>query len=241
MIISITSEALANSKPTSVGSNSISLDYDNDHTFTLANFTTETSPQYFDPEGDSLLFVRITELPSSGQLELDGVAVSSGDDIYSGSISTGNFKYISNRSIITQSSTFFKFDIADEGSSRVSGLSTGIMNISVLEKENLPPSNIDDNSISSEHGEQIIFSESNFTLGYSDPEGDDPFSIKILSLPSSGQLTLSGSLVVVNQEILFTEISSGYLRYSQDPLDTDAESYSFQFSVSDAGSKTFTA
>ena len=44
MIISITTSALSNSRPSAIGSNSISIDYGNDYTFTLADFTTDTSP-----------------------------------------------------------------------------------------------------------------------------------------------------------------------------------------------------
>lgn len=240
MIISITTSALSNSRPSAIGSNSISIDYGNDYTFTLADFTTDTSPAYADPEGDELSFVYISTLPSIGELQVNGSAVSIGDEIVSGDISTGNFTYVSDTGVTDQTTVSFTFDIADQGSSTVSGLDDGIMTIVIAEEENEPPSNIDDNSLGLSYAQSVVFTSANFQVGYSDPEGDAAYSIKILSLPSAGTLTLDGSAVSINQEILFTEISAGYLVYTPEISVTTAVDYSFEFSISDEGSKEFT-
>jgi hypothetical protein len=240
MIISITTSALVNSRPSAIGSNTISVDYGNDHTFTLDNFTTETTPAYSDLEDDDLSFVYIATLPSIGELQVGGVAVSIGSEIASGDISTGNFTYVSDTSVTDETTVSFTFDIADQGSSTVSGLDDGIMTIVIAEEENEPPSSIDDNSLGLSYGDTVIFTSANFQVGYADPEGDAAYSIKVLSLPTSGELQLDGVAVNVNQEILFTEIGSNYFTYVPDTSVTTAVDYSFDFSISDEGSKEFT-
>lgn len=241
MIISITTGALSNSRPSKIGSLSINLDYSQIHTFTLANFTTETSPQYADPENDELSFVYIISLPEHGDLYLDGGSVSIGDEIPSGAISTGNFTYVPDDTITDASSFSFKFDIADKGSSTVSGLETGLVTFNIAQKPFEAPSVVGDNSISKEYGETIIFTAENFTTETTPVYvGASPYALKILSLPSGGSLQLNGVSVSINQEILITEISAGYFSFLPEPSVTTAVSYSFDFAVSDVLSKKFT-
>ena len=240
MIISITTSSLVNSRPSSIGSNSISINYGDDYPFTLADFTTDTTPKYSDPEGDELSFVYLSTLPSVGELKVNGSSLSIGDKVFSGDILTGNFKYISDKSVSDKTTVSFTFDIADQGSSTISGLDDGIMTIVIAEEENESPSNISDNSLALSYGDTVVFTSDNFQVGYVDPEGDAPYSIKVLSLPSSGELQLDGVAVTINQEILFTEISSSYFTYVPDTAITTAIDYSFDFSISDEGSKEFT-
>jgi hypothetical protein len=244
MIISITTKALANSRPNAIGSNTIGTDYGVTHTFTLANFTSETSPQYSDPENDLMSYVYVITLPSSGTLISNNVPVSIGDKILSGTISTGNLTFTPDNSQITAVSTSFEFDLADEGSSDISGLGPGVMSVNVSKKTNEAPSSVGDNTLSLNYGVITVFTKDNFTIEttpvYVDPEGDEPYSLKILSTPLSGGLYLNNNLVTLNQEVLFTEIDAGYFAYVPDLSLITAQSYSFTFSISDVGSKTFT-
>jgi|TARA_R110000765_G_scaffold386102_1_gene478001 hypothetical protein len=240
MIISITTSALLNSRPSAIGSNSISIDYGDGYTFTLADFTTDTSPVYADPEDDDLSYVYIKTLPNAGELHLNGTAVLIGDEIASGDISTSNFVYIADSLYNEGTSVSFTFDIADQGSSTVSGLDDGVMTIVIDSEVNNPPSSISDNSLTAEYSDSITFTSANFQVGYVDPEGDAAYSIKVLSLPMSGELRLDGIAVSVNQEILFTIIDSSYFVYVPDTSVLTAVDYSFDFAVSDEGSKDFT-
>ena len=89
-----------------------------------------------------------------------------------------------------------------------------------------------------------IFSGADFTTGttpqYNDPEGDSPYSIKILSLPAKGSLKLDNVDVQVNQEILISEVDAGYLVYVPDLSEESGLTLDFDFAVSDNGSKQFT-
>ena len=113
------------------------------------------------------------------------------------------------------------------------------MTIIIDAEVNDPPSSISDNSLTAEYSDSITFTSANFQVGYVDPEGDAAYSIKVLSLPISGELRLDGIAVSVNQEILFTIIDSGYFVYFPDTSVLTAVDYSFDFAVSDEGSKDF--
>jgi len=239
MIISITTSSHSNSRPSSIGSNSIEINYGVTYTFSVNDFTTDTVPAYADPEGDQLSYVYISTLPSFGRLIVNQVDVEIGDEISSGDISTGNFTYTPDNLVEDETVVAFSFDIADQGSETVSGLSNGVMTILINELPNGSPTSIDDNAVSASYAETIVFQPLDFQLGYSDPEGDAAYSIKVLDLPSSGQLELDGVAVSVNQEILFTEIAAGYLTHVPDTNVTTAVSYTFNFAISDAGSKEF--
>ena len=202
----------------------------------VANFTTETTPAYSDPEDDALSLIKILTLPSVGTLKLNGIDVIVGQQITSGQISTNNFTYVST----IDGDYTFTFDAADVGSNSLSGLSTGIITMSVAEKINLPPSVVGDNAFNLSYGDSLIFTTANFTSGttpaYVDPEGDPPQSVKILSLPANGDLVHNGINVIVNQVIPVSEINSGYLIYEPDLSETALQNLSFNFSVADTGS-----
>ena len=76
-------------------------------------------------------------------------------------------------------------------------------------------------------------------IPYSDPEGDAADKLKIISLASFGTVKLSGSPVIVNQEIDFADIDSGLLTYLPTSIPGNGDSESFQFEISDTGSGNF--
>lgn len=106
---------------------------------------------------------------------------------------------------------------------------------------NLEPS-IGDLSITLPHEGTRDFIESDFTTStlppYSDPDGDDPMNLKIVSLPSTGSLTYSSSPVTIGQEILLSDLASNTLRYTAVDI-TSAYQDTFTFQVSDEGSQRY--
>ena len=164
------------------------------------------------------------------------------DLIFSGDISSGNFTYVSqdNDSYYTEK---FLFDVADEGSSTLSGLTDGVFNVEVAELENQPPDSVGDITLSTDYGTTITFTVANFTTetspAYNDPEGDSPYKLKILSLPSTGTLSHNQVNVVLNQEILFSEIFQGYFVYIPDPANTNSYVDTFDYEISDEGSEQY--
>lgn len=245
MLITITNSGKPNGRPTSIGANTIdNIQHGHVHVFTLANFTTETNPPYSDPEDDDLKYIKITSiLAGNGALKLNRVEVVLGQIISSGDISSGNLEYESDTNISTSYSSSFQFDIADDGSNSLSGLSTGVMTMSVLEEANLPPTAVGNGTVDTFHGTSIILSRADFTTNtipeYADPENDPAGELKILSLPTTGFLSFNGTNVVVNQVIPFTEIDAGYLMYVPSPTITALHTVDFDFAIADTGSGIF--
>ena len=248
MIISITSEAKANGRPTSIGSNNLTIGHGSTKVFSVADFTTDTVTQYSDPEGDAMAYIKVISIPSPGELILNvsgtDEIVHIGDLIQAGDISTGNLKYISDNGEEGEYTDSFAFDIADAGSQSLSGLSSGSMNLTIEAKINYPPDVVGNKTFNIQYGTGIIFEGADFTSGttpaYNDPEGDEPYAVKIISLPVSGTLYFNRQAVVVNQEMLVSEIDAGYLSYLPNLGTIAALTVTFEFAVSDSGSREFT-
>lgn len=243
MNITIINQALPNGKPTLIGSRSISIDHNSQHVFTVANFTTETSPPYYDPEGDDMKYIVILSIPTGlGELKVDGVNVVLNQLVYSAEISSGKLVYHAPASVEESNQSVFRFDVADVGSSNVSGLDRGVVTISVAEKVNEPPT-VGDNNLSVNSNETLTFTKEHFvdntTPAFSDPENQDAEFLKVLTLPTNGTLIHNSSSVTQNQIIPFTEIVNGLFIYSAPNLQV-VEDFSFDFSISEAGSNIFT-
>jgi hypothetical protein len=247
MLYTVTNSGLSgtNGRPTFIGSNTIVIPNGGLEQYEISDFTTDTTPQYSDPENDPLSYIKVITVPSIGLLYSNGVIVSIGDVIQSGVLTTSNFYYKApDTGQESGYSESWQFDIADSGSNSLSGLPGGIMTMQVLEEANLPPSQIGDNTIVLQNSQSHVFTTANFTSetipAYADPEGDAPHRLKIINLPSNGNLIFNGINVVANQIILFSEIDLGYLVYSPEISLTSAQNYNFNFSVSDFGSGEFT-
>ena len=243
MLITITNSGLQNGRPTSIGSNTISVPNRTSYLFTLADFTTGTNPAYSDPEGDAMSYIKILSLPPAGTLKINGVDVSVNDLISSGEISTSNFYYDAPNQDSPVNSTF-QFDAADVGSNSLSGLDTGFIELSALGYANQPPDAVGNNTISLDYGVIRVFTRADFTTSttpqYNDPEGDAADKLKVLDLPANGTLQFNGVDMIANQIITFAQIDAGYFSYVPNLLITDNQSLEFNFAIADLGSGEFT-
>lgn len=102
--------------PDAVGDNALNTNYATTLVFTVANFTTETTPAYSDPEGDAADKLKITTLPVQGFLKFNQVDVTINQIIDFSDIASGLLTYVTDVSIITSQNLFFEFAIADAGS-----------------------------------------------------------------------------------------------------------------------------
>lgn len=247
MLYTITNTGSTNARPSAIGANTISVSFEGEHIFTVANFTTETTPPYEDPEDDALSYIKILTLPLHGELQVDTVAISAGTIVSAGVIAAGNLKYVAQNpgSAFAETLPAFAFDVADVGSNTLSALTEGVITMSVADEINLPPSNVGDNTINGAYGTTVVFTAADFTANttppYSDPEGDAAYKVKITTLPPSGVLSFNGSPVIANQEILLSSVDSGYLVFNQDISVKGSQIIDFNFSISDIGSEQFTA
>lgn len=113
-----------NQPPSIVGNNSKTIENGSTYIFTVADFTTDTSPVYSDPEGDEASMLRITSLPVDGVLQFNGVNVTLNQVIpFQGttSINDGSFRYVSEQNSPNADVETFNFQISDTGSGQFTG------------------------------------------------------------------------------------------------------------------------
>lgn len=104
-----------NKAPTEVGDNAFTLSNRQAKVFTVADFTTTTSPAYSDPENDPADALRVDSLPSVGSLLLNNVPCTVGQVIPMGNIAAGQLTYNAPNQD-TAASSAFDFSLRDSGS-----------------------------------------------------------------------------------------------------------------------------
>jgi hypothetical protein len=240
-LITIEILARSNRPPSSSGWLALSLGFNSTYTFTLQNFTTETTPSYVDPEGDALESIKIQSLPSKGVLKLSGSTISSAPQIVTSSqLVSGNLTYESDAADLQgYTDNYMYFSVSDVGSSQFT-LKSNPVAFQVLGNENSPPYSVGNNEIDVFVGSTTIITTSMLTTGlnppYLDSEGDSPSMLLIESLPKYGILTLNNLPVFVSQEISFVDISSNLFKYVNNSLENNEVFEEFNFKISDAGS-----
>ncbi len=192
---------------------------------------------FYDAQGDSPLNVRISTLPIYGILTYNGQPIPNNFIFNISNSSNLEYQRISNIAF----ADIINFQTSDNNINQLySNMATFTINVN--QYINLPPDSIGDNEITTSNRQTLVFTQADFTSNttppYDDPEGDGPYKLKVKTLPSQGLLKLSGVNVIVNQEILFTQINSGLLTFV--PTDTNAAfSVDFDFDISDLGSQQF--
>lgn len=117
-------EAAANQPPSQVGNNARTIANGATYTFTVADFTTATTPPYADPEGDAASMLRITSLPTDGDLQFNSIAVTLNQVIpFQGatSINSGALRYVAEQNSPNSDTEMFTFEISDTGSGQFVG------------------------------------------------------------------------------------------------------------------------
>lgn len=114
--VTINVGAEENQPPSEVGDGSATIDYAETLIFTAAMFTTGTTPVYADPEGDAPQDLKITTLPTLGQLLYNGSPVSINQIISLADVDLGLLTYIPDLADIDGDSQNFTFEVSDVGS-----------------------------------------------------------------------------------------------------------------------------
>lgn len=192
---------------------------------------------YYDTENDLPLDVKILSEPVYGILMFNNIIVHQN---FVFNINEVN-KLVYIRVSKEEYSEEITFRTSDNNPNKLySNMATFTINVN--EYINLPPDAIGDNELTVNNRQTLVFSQSDFTTNttppYDDPEGDGPYKLKVKTLPSQGLLKLNGVNVVMNQEILFTQINSGLLTFVPDNTDA-AFTVDFDFDISDLGSEQF--
>jgi len=229
--------------PSQSGWLNIPMTYGASHVFTVANFTTETTPEYV-ADGD-LSHIKVSTLPGQGILSLSSVAVIIDQVISATDISAGNLVYAANTlSTNAYSDGNMTFLVSDVVSGLYNDVAEDVIfNVEADSSINQQPTTVGDGSADVVLGSEIVFTRAmlttNLSIPYSDPEGDAADKLRIIELASFGTVKLNGSPVFVNQEIDFTDIDAGLLTYLSTSIPGEDEFEAFEFEISDAGSNIF--
>lgn len=223
-----------NLPPSQVGSLSLNIDNSTIYTFTSANFTTETTPIYLDPEGDAASNIKITSLPIEGVLSLDNVPINLNNIISFDNINLSKLKYISNFSNQSSYIDTFNFSISDQGSERFTP--GGVITFNVAEYINQAPT-VGDSELTVDEGNLITFTRNNFLIDadpdYADADGDLAVAIRFPTLPATGLIKLNSVNVTVNQEIDLVDLDNSLLTYTQSS-NAGGTTPSFTFNIKDS-------
>lgn len=238
-IITLDVLAIDNRAPNSTGWLSVPLVYNELYVFTLANFTTETTPAYADPDGDAFHSLKIASLPSQGTLVNNSVASTVGDVVTSADLSGGLFTYQADAADTDgYSDGFMKFTVSDVGSLLYT-TSPKVVTIVVGTSENSAPSSVGSGEADITVGSTLVFTRNMLTTQlnppYEDPEGDIASMLLVVSIPTFGYLKLNGVLVTNGQEITFANIDLGLLTYYSNEYPSGGIE-GFEFKISDVGS-----
>lgn len=106
--------------PPTIGDSTKDIDFNDQLVITVDMLTTETDPQYTDPEGDDPAYLRIDSLPLKGKLELDGVTVLLNQEIPFNKIAQGLLIFKQDNQFTSSDSVEFNFSIQDTGSGQYS-------------------------------------------------------------------------------------------------------------------------
>ena len=91
----------------------------------------------------------------------------------------------------------------------------------------------DNNTVTTEEDITYIFTEADFTVNYSDPDGDPFAEIRITSLETAGSLELNSTAVTLNQVITAAQLNGNELTFVPVPDASGTPYASFDFEVGD--------
>ncbi len=239
----VTSTTKVSGPPTVIGDVKIFINHGATHVFTIANFTTETAPQFVDPDGDAISKFKITSATYvNGAINLAGVPVTIGQEIDHTDITSGLLTFDDDSTNAALHQSDIVFTLSDLGSNTFS-TDSGNIRIGVEAETNAAPSEVGDGSETIGFGDSLVFTRAMFTTStspvYADPENDAADKLKVTVLPSTGIIKLNGTNIVANQEIDFSDIDLGLLIFTGDINAIAGGTDTFEFQIADVGSGIF--
>ncbi|MFZ2726866.1 MAG: DUF4347 domain-containing protein [Methylococcaceae bacterium] len=229
----------------SVANKKVVISGQNSYTFSSNDFSfTDT-----DSPANNLLTVILTNLPTTGSLQLDGNAVSVNQVISASAIDAGLLKFIS-----TTSYNDFSFKVQDDGGTDNNGIDTSnTAHFEILvtgaDRPNINDAPlIIDSAVTASNGMAYYFKTSDFNFVDADNPANNLLNIIITSLPSAGQLRWNNADCYSGQSIsITTEPSSAQdiinwlnwrisaLQFIPDANANGSNYASFNFKVQDDG------
>ncbi|MCY4502996.1 MAG: tandem-95 repeat protein, partial [Alphaproteobacteria bacterium] len=229
---------VGNNPPTSADT-AVEADEDARYRFAASDFP------FADSDGGSLASVTIETLPASGALEFDGANVTSNQAVVVSDLNRGKLYYTPPENANGDGLASFTFRVND-GESNSAARYT--MAIDVAPVNDAPEAA--DSAATVLEDTAYIFGASDF--GFVDVDGDSLASVRVVTLPAKGSLTLPGAnagdprvAVVANRTVARASLDAGELTFTPAANDNGSSYASFAFKVSDgtaesAASRTLT-
>ena len=182
----------------------------------------------FNAYGDSLAAVKIVTLPASGggALTSDGADVSAGDSVTKADIDAGKLKYTPLAGASGIPYTSFTFKVGDGTKESANAYA---MTIEVT--SNVVPT-ASDGTVSTPPETDYAFVAADFNFADAN-SGDSLSSVRIVTLPGKGSLTLDGVGVTADQVVPRADIDDGGLVFTPVSGEAGRPYTSFTFRVSD--------
>lgn len=186
----------------------------NAYTFAASDFG------FTDPgsgHADQLLQVQITTLPASGTLSFQGIAVRAGSWIDVAGINAGALTYMPAANANGAALAVFTFQVRDDGGTAGGGIDTDatprLLSIDVTPVNSAPTGNSQTLALLDDR--HYTFTAADF--GFADAS-DSPAnrfaSVRIVTLPSAGILSINGRAVAAGDMVLAADIEAGRLVYA---------------------------
>ncbi len=215
--------------------NTVSTAEDTAYVFDTADFGFSDPT---DNSADSLLAVKITSLPASGSLKLNGSSVSAGDDIAASDIVASKLVFTPGLNGHGTGYADFMFKVQDDGGTANSGedLATvaNTMTIDVNSANDRPSGT--DKTVNTNEDASYTFAASDF--GFTDSNDSPPntlLSVKIATLSGGGSLKNNGFAVVAGDEVDASDIGTGKLVFTPAPNANGSNYAGVTFQVRDNG------
>ena len=207
--------------PPTTTNNTVTTLEDTAYTFKTADFN------FSDVDaGDTLQKVQITQLPTAGQLQLNGLTLTGTPEINISDITAGNLKFVPSLNANGTSYASFQFQISD--GQVYSNPATLTVNVTPV---NDPPTTTN-NTVTTLEDTAYTLKATDFNFADVDT-GDTLQKVQITQLPTAGQLQLNGVTLTGTPEINVSDITAGNLKFVPS-LNANGTGYaSFQFQVSD--------
>jgi VCBS repeat-containing protein len=190
---------------------------------------------FSDPDGNSLLAVKITTVPVAGSLTLNGAAVSAGGTVLASDIAAGNLVFTPASNANGTAYASFTFQVQDDGGTLNGGVNldptanTITINVTAV---NDAPSGADKTVTTLE---DVAYTLNTADFGFSDPDGNSLLAVKITTVPVAGSLTLNGAAVLAGGTVLASDIAAGNLVFTPASNANGTAYASFTFQVQDDG------
>ena len=216
--------AAANTVPTAADA-TVTTAEDTAHAFEASDFGFADADT-----DDELASVRVVTLPGSGTLAVSGSAVSAGQEVAASDLG-GNLTYTPAADEHGSGYASFTFRVSDGTAESAADYT---MTIDVTPVNDTPTAA--DGTVTTDEDTAYAFGASDF--GFVDTDaGDGLASVRVVTLPGSGTLAVSGSAVSADQEVAVSDLG-GNLTFTPAADEHGSGYASFTFRVSDGSAES---